>query len=91
MNSDNLFNALADPTRREILKLLQGGDLTPGELHERFTITKPSLSHHLDLLKRAGLVITERKGQFIHYSLNMSVFDEVTMLVLDLFKKRGSV
>jgi ArsR family transcriptional regulator, arsenate/arsenite/antimonite-responsive transcriptional repressor len=82
---NSLFHALADPTRREILKLLQKGDSTPGEIGEHFTITRPSLSHHLDILKRAHLVITERQGQRINYSLNVSVFEEVAALMMDLF------
>ena len=85
MEINNLFQALADPTRRAILKLLQDGDTTPGEIHENFTISKPSLSHHLDILKRAGLVVTERQGQNIIYSLNVSVFEEISALVMDLF------
>jgi ArsR family transcriptional regulator len=86
MDINNLFQALADPTRREILNLLKKGDATPGEMISHFSITKPSLSHHLDILKRAGIVITERRGQNIVYSLNVTVFDEVTSLVMDIFK-----
>ncbi len=85
MDHNNLFQALTDPTRREILKALQRGDATPGELADKFTITKPSLSHHLDILKRARLVITERHGQHISYSLNVSVVEEVTALLMGLF------
>ena len=86
MDADNLFQALADPSRREILNLLRKDDATPGEMINHFSITKPSLSHHLDILKRAGLVITERRGQNIVYSLNVTVFDEVVSLVMELFK-----
>ena len=92
MDTNNLFQALADPTRRAILKMLQGGDATPGIIGEQFSISKPSLSHHLDILKRARLVVTERKGQNIVYSLNVSVFEEVSVLLMDLFrvgKKEG--
>ncbi len=85
MNLNNLFHALSDPTRREIIMLLQEKDLTPGEVAEHFPITKPSISHHLDILKRAGLVVTERKGQFIMYSLNMSVFEEAAALITKIF------
>ena len=80
---NSLFHALADPTRREIIKLLQKGDSTPGEIGEHFTISRPSLSHHLDILKRAHLVITERQGQRINYSLNVSVFEEMATLMMD--------
>lgn len=74
---NNLFKALNDSTRRQILELLKEKDLTAGEIAAHFDISKPSISHHLDLLKRADLVIGIRQGQFISYSLNMSVFEEV--------------
>ena len=64
------FKALADPTRRRILELLRTKDLTAGEIAEHFDMTKPSLSHHLNTLKTAGLVDAERDGQNIIYSLN---------------------
>lgn len=67
------FKALADPTRRHILELLRAKDLTAGEIAEHFDMTKPSLSHHLNTLKTAGLVDAERDGQNIIYSLNTSV------------------
>lgn len=85
-NQNSVFKALADPTRREILKMLRKDDLTPGDMIEKFNITKPSLSHHLDILKNAELVVTERKGQKIFYSLNISVFEELTGLFFDFFK-----
>lgn len=75
MNS--LFKALNDPTRREILELLRQQDLSAGEIADKFNITKPSISHHLDLLKQARLVESIKKGQFIYYSLNTTVFDEI--------------
>lgn len=74
---NNLFKALNDATRRAILELLKEDDLTAGEIAEQFDISKPSISHHLDILKRAELVSSVRKGQFIYYSLNMTVFEEV--------------
>ena len=67
------FKALGDPTRRHILELLRTKDLTAGEIAEHFDMTKPSLSHHLNTLKTAGLVEAERDGQNIIYSLNTSV------------------
>ncbi|MFI5219253.1 MAG: autorepressor SdpR family transcription factor [Bacteroidia bacterium] len=72
-----LFRALNDPTRRKILQLLRKGDMTAGEIADRFDMTKPSISHHLDLLKQANLVLSIRNGQFIEYSLNMTVMDEI--------------
>jgi ArsR family transcriptional regulator len=71
------FKALNDTTRREILELLNKGDLTAGEIADQFNITKPSISHHLDLLKQAGLVVCVREGQFQKYSINTTVFDEI--------------
>ena len=75
MNS--LFKALNDSTRREILELLKKKDLTAGEIADRFNISKPSISHHLDLLKQAGLVQSVKEGQYIYYSLNTTVMDEI--------------
>jgi len=72
-----LFKALNDPTRREILELLKKGDLTAGEIADQFNISKPSISHHLDLLKQAGLVQALKEGQYIYYSLNTTVMDEI--------------
>lgn len=72
-----LFKALNDATRREILELLKGRDMTAGDIADHFSISKPSISHHLDLLKQAGLVEATKEGQFITYSLNTSVVDEI--------------
>ncbi len=71
------FKALADPTRRHILELLRGEDLTAGEIAEHFDMTKPSLSHHLGILKTAGMIDAERDGQNIIYSLNTSVLQDL--------------
>lgn len=72
-----LFKALNDPTRREIMELLKKKDLTAGEIAEQFSISKPSISHHLDILKQAGLIDAMKEGQFIFYSLNTTVMDEI--------------
>ncbi len=74
---NTFFKALNDPTRREILELLNKGDLTAGEIASRFNMTKPSISHHLDLLKQAGLVVCVKEGQFQKYSINTTIFDEI--------------
>lgn len=74
---NTLFKALNDATRREILELLRHKDLTAGEIADHFEISKPSISHHLDLLKQAELVIAVKEGQFIRYSLNTTVMDEM--------------
>lgn len=85
---DSLFKALADPNRRKIIQLLKKKDMSVSDLLEKFDFTQASLSHHLDILKRADLVATERQGQFIIYSLNTSVFEETATLFLNLFKSR---
>jgi len=74
---NNTFKALSDSTRRKILHLLKTRDLTAGEIADHFNISKPSISHHLNLLKTADLITDERRGQYIFYSLNTSVFEEV--------------
>ena len=84
-----VFKALADPTRRAILKALRGGSLTAGELAEHFEMTRASLSHHFGVLKSADLVRTERRGQHIVYSLNATVVQEVTSMLLDVFGTDG--
>jgi ArsR family transcriptional regulator, arsenate/arsenite/antimonite-responsive transcriptional repressor len=86
MNS--LFKALNDTTRREILELLKEKDLTAGEIADRFNISKPSISHHLDLLKQAGLVDTVKEGQFITYSLNTTVMDDIVKWFMKLKQKK---
>ncbi|PKM83426.1 MAG: transcriptional regulator [Firmicutes bacterium HGW-Firmicutes-14] len=77
MTLNNTFKALSDSTRRKILHLLKTRDLTAGEIADHFNISKPSISHHLNLLKTADLITDERRGQYIFYSLNTSVFEEV--------------
>lgn len=85
---DKLFKALNDPTRRKILDLLRQKDMTAGDIADCFHISKPSISHHLDLLKQADLILAEKKGQFITYSLNTSVLDECLSWLLDLSKPK---
>ncbi|RMG61735.1 MAG: ArsR family transcriptional regulator [Bacteroidetes bacterium] len=83
---NKLIKALNDPTRRRILEILRKGDLTAGEIADEFEMSKPSISHHLDLLKQAGLVLAEKQGQFVHYSLNTSVLDDLMHWILSLQK-----
>ncbi|MCQ6282758.1 autorepressor SdpR family transcription factor [Bacillus sp. EB600] len=80
---NDVFKALADPTRRKILDLLKEQDLTAGDIAEQFEMTKPSISNHLKILKSAGLVMDEKKGQFIIYSLNSTVLQDVIKWLLD--------
>lgn len=85
MNS--LFKALNDPTRRKILNMLRNEELTAGEIAEAFEISKPSISHHLDLLRQAELVTSERDGQYIRYSLNTTVVEGAANWLFDLINK----
>ena len=80
------FKALADPTRREILRLLGSGEKSAGELSQRFDMSKPSMSHHFSVLKDAGLILSRRDGTNIYYSLNTTVLQDVVTWVVDLFE-----
>jgi len=80
------FKALSDPTRRKILELLQEQSLNAGEIAEQFHMTKPSISHHLTILKHSGLIVDERQGQNIVYSLDMSVFQEMMKWFMNFTK-----
>ena len=88
MNS--IFKALGDPTRLKILDLLQERDMTAGEIADKFKMSWPSVSHHLDLLKRAGLVTSEKDGQYVYYSLNTTIIDEIIKRMLQLKSKKKS-
>lgn len=81
---NEVFKALNDPARREILKMLQKQDMTAGEIAAKFEMTPPSISHHLDKLKRAGLVTTVKHGQFVHYSINTTIIDDLLKYILTL-------
>ena len=82
-----VFKALADPHRRTILTLLRKGDLNVSQIAEHVPVTGATLSHHLDTLKRADLVLAERRGQFVYYSLNTSVFEEVLKAFRSYFSR----
>lgn len=83
----DVWNALSDPTRREILRILRKNNLTAGEIAEHFNITKPSISHHLNVLKQAGLVDSEKKGQQIEYSINTTVLQDILGYIANLSDK----
>jgi len=83
------FKALSDPTRRKIIQMLKDKDMTAGDIADQFDITKPSISHHLNILKQAQLVIDQRKGQNIYYSLNTTVFQEVINWFFNVTDRRG--
>jgi ArsR family transcriptional regulator len=84
---NNLLHALSDPTRRSILDMLKKKDLTAGEIADAFDISKPSISHHLDILKRANLVVAEKQGQFVIYSINTTELDELLQWIYKLSAK----
>ncbi len=90
MRMNEAFKALADPTRREVLRLLRGGEMTAGELAERFDMTKPSMSHHFSVLKQADLIGSRREGQQIYYYLNTTVVEDLLTVIWDLFPGNGS-
>lgn len=79
---NDIFKALNDATRREILDLLKEKDLSAGEIADAFSISKPSISHHLDILKRADLITSEKNGQFIIYSINTTIMEDVLQWIL---------
>jgi ArsR family transcriptional regulator len=81
----SVFKALADPTRREILKLLQQRSMTAGEIAEAFDMTKGTLSHHFKILKEAELVRSETRAQQRVYSINTTVCEDAVAMVFDLF------
>lgn len=87
---DRLFRALNDSTRRKILELLKDHDLSAGEIAEEFAISKPSISYHLDLLRQADLVYSEKNGQFVVYSLNTTVLEETISWMLTLCEDLAS-
>ncbi len=84
---NDAFKALSDPSRRKILQLLKKQDLSAGEIADHFSMSKPSISHHLNLLKQANLVDAEKKGQQVIYSLNTSVFEDVVTWFMDFLTK----
>ncbi len=80
---NKIFKALSDKTRRQILAMLRDGELTAGEIADQFSITKPSITHHLNILHRAELVSREKEGQYIYYSLNTTVLQDALNWFLD--------
>jgi ArsR family transcriptional regulator len=81
---NEVFQALSDPTRREILRLLRNGDMTAGEIADQFALAKSTLSGHFSVLKHAGLIVAEKNGAKIVYSLNVSVVEQAMTAMLDL-------
>jgi len=79
------FQALSDPTRREILRLLRKREMTAGEIAEKFPLAKSTLSGHFNILKHAGLIVAEKNGTSVVYSLNVSVVEQTVAAVMELF------
>ena len=77
MGFQQTFKALSDPTRREILRLLRDGEMSAGDLSSHFSSTGATISHHLSILRDAGLILDEKRGKYIYYELNLSVLDEI--------------
>ncbi|MGO5029491.1 autorepressor SdpR family transcription factor [Candidatus Agathobaculum pullicola] len=77
MSFQQTFKALSDPIRRDILGLLRAGPMAAGEIAAHFTVSSATISHHLSILKDAGLVMDDKQGKYIYYELNMSVVDEI--------------
>ncbi len=89
MGLQQTLRALADPIRREILNLLKKGRMSAGEITEHFSVTAPSVSRHLSVLKEADLIRDAREGKFIFYEINTSVLEE-TILWIATLKGEGS-
>ncbi|KAA1039885.1 winged helix-turn-helix transcriptional regulator [Macrococcus equipercicus] len=84
----DLFKALSDSTRREILDLLQEhGEMTAGEIHDSFDVSKSNISQHLKILSHADLVYSRKVGQYVYYNINVSVFEEIVHWVLKFKEK----
>lgn len=82
-----VLEAISDPNRRKILDLLKSGEKSVGELAEHLDISGASLSHHLNKLKAANLVLQRREGQYIYYSIHTSVFEDAAQYVIQIFSK----
>ncbi len=88
MSINELFKALSDENRRKILDLLRKGDLTAGEIAEHFEMSKAGISQHLSVLKNAELVYAIKKGQYVVYSLNSTVFQDVMKWIVQFNSNR---
>jgi len=82
------FKALSDPTRRQIIELLKNGRMTVGDIVDQFQMTGTSISHHLSILKNAGLVIDDKQGKYIYYELNLSVVEEILAWLASLKEEK---
>jgi DNA-binding transcriptional ArsR family regulator len=87
MVKDSVFKALADKNRRKIISLLRKENMNAGEIASHFDISKPSISDHLKILKNANIVYSKKKGQFVNYYLNTTVFQDIVSFFLDIKTK----
>jgi ArsR family transcriptional regulator len=87
MSINLAFKAIADPTRREILRMLRSEEMTAGDLAAKFDMTKPTMSHHFSVLREADLISSRREGQTIWYALNTTVLEDVLAWTLDVAGK----
>jgi ArsR family transcriptional regulator len=87
---NDVFRALSDPTRREIIELLRSGPRTSGQIADKFTTSWATVSRHLSVLKDAGLILAERNGQHIVYELNTTVFQDVVENLIKWLRPRRS-
>ncbi len=87
MRINKVFKALADPTRRKLLQLLRAGEMSAGELAEHCDMSKPSVSHHFNVLKDAELIASRREGQNIYYSLNTTAVEDLLTVLMNLFAR----
>ncbi|MEA3391973.1 MAG: autorepressor SdpR family transcription factor [Candidatus Marinimicrobia bacterium] len=83
---NKVFTALSDDTRRKMLVLLKKGSMSAGEIADHFDISKPSITFHLKILKDAELVYSKKKGQFVIYTLQVTVFEEAMILFMKMLK-----
>lgn len=88
---NNVFKALSDPTRRQIIELLRKEDMSAGDIASHFDIAKPSISHHLNILKQAHLVLSEKQGQNIIYSINVTAFQDVLTFFFNMIGKEDNL
>lgn len=86
---NEVFKAIADPTRREILRLLRHEEMSAGEVAGHFDMSKPTMSHHFAVLKGAGLITSRREGQTIWYSLDTTVLEDVLAWSMDMARGAG--
>lgn len=84
MSMQDTLQALADPTRREILNLLKQSQMSAGEISNHFSISGAAVSRHLSVLKEADLIRDEREGKYIYYELNVTVLEEILLWISEL-------